>query len=209
MTKISTRFKIANDLFDIWDFAGAIRLYEEALFLDEESQQDGWTKEDIFINLIQARDLARLVFLRKFVEKYPDSILAQRQLIHLYLAEHRPKEAYTLCEKLFEQMAQQAASQEHVVTGHYSLRFGVGLSIGNPTHLAKDFLTIWKTLHNPRGKRRLLTDILSSEDARLLPAFIELSQHPDLSPNIQVLFKQKAESLQLLQQVFDTELADT
>ncbi|MCQ3930906.1 MAG: hypothetical protein DPW16_10650 [Chloroflexi bacterium] len=203
MSRIRELFQQGDELFDRSDFEGAIKIFEEALFLDEASDEDTRTKEAILDTLNQARRFAHLMMLKQLLAKFPDSIPLQKDHIRWHLAHYQPERATELCDNLFAQLEQQGSSQQP-----YWLRIDVALKNAVPTHLAHDFLFLWEHVHRPNGKRRFLARMLATSDVRLLPAFIELSQHPDLSPNIRAIFMQKAESLQHLQQIFDTELAD-
>ncbi|MBI5929034.1 MAG: hypothetical protein HY862_06985 [Chloroflexi bacterium] len=204
MSRISKLFIQGDELFDRSDFDGAIKIFEEALSLDEESNEDTHTKEAILDNLNQARRLAHLVLLRRLLEKFPDSILLQKDHIRWYLGHYHPQRATELCDALFAQLERGNSTWRP-----YSLRISVARKNGVVTHLVEDIVALWKSLNptNSKGKRRFLQSTLAISDVRLLPAFIELSQHPEFSPNIQTLFRQKAESLQLLQQIYETELA--
>lgn len=203
MSRIRELFVQGDRLFDHADFEGAIKIFEEALSLDEKSEEDTHAKEVILDTLNQARQYAHLVMLRQLLAKFPDSIPLQKALIRWYLDQSQSQQATELCDNLFAQLDKQGSSQQP-----YWLRVDVALKNAVPTHLAHDFLFLWEHVRHPRGKQRFLARMLATTDVRLLPVFIELSQHHDLSPNIQTLFKQKAESLQLLQEIFDTELAD-
>ena len=203
MSRIRELFVQGDRLFDQSDFEGAIKAYQEALFLEEDSEQARFDKEDILSNLHQARRMALLSLLERLLAKFPDSTLFQRDRIVWYVGHYHPKSAIQYCDELFAQLDRQGDEWRP-----YELRMSVERRNGIPTHLAQDFIHIWKKLEKPIAKQRLIEVMLATSDVRLLPAFIELSQHPDLSPHIQTLFKQKAESLQLLQEIFDTELAD-
>jgi len=185
----------ADELVDASRFDEAIDIYQEIALTAEH--------QGVYPSLIEAWTLSHFKFLNEVIAKYPESKATSIGKINLLLRNHRATEAVKLCTQVLEKFGDNKKSLQL-----YTLRFKAAIQSGKEDYLAKDFLTIWRRLSGAKAKSKLLEDMLSTSNIQLASVYLALAEDSEFSPAIQLLFRRKAEHLEMLKTVYETELSE-
>jgi hypothetical protein len=197
MTEPKRLFAKANELLDASLFEDAIKLYRELAFYEE-------THSQALFNLGIAWRLSHLTFVDDIVTAMPNSVAANTFKVMLLIRNHQSKQAFSLSNELLTTRFKNAS--DTVQLRLRSVRFKATVDAGNSTYLAEDFTLIWESLHNPRGRRKLLQDLLAVPHVNLIPAFEMLAKDSRFSESMRAIFQEHAEQLNRLQALYDDEL---
>ena len=198
--KMTTRkadylFHKANQLLEASNFEAAIAAYQEAALLEEPIG-------GLLPNLRTAWMLSHSKFLDEVSEKYPDSIAPYITKLGFDLENHRPKIVIEQCGLLLDKFS----ANKHLDLILRGLRLGAAIQFGSGTYILEDSTAVWTKLSSPRGRRKLIEELLSATDTNLIPAFIDLSESDVFPSSVKLLFQKKAELLEALDRVDFKEL---
>jgi len=196
MIKSQPTLDLADKLIDAGHLHEAIELYKKIL-------TSGDINHTALANLKIIQPLEHLQFSEQLLEQYPDSKHVTRYRILLLLEYRLAKQAIELCNNTLKNFDFTPIERSQYVT----LRFKAGLQAGITDDLKEDFITIWQSLRNAKGKQKLLQDLLAVADTTFQEVFVALSQEQIFTESLRQVFAEKAQVLGHLKQLADEDFA--
>lgn len=196
MTNPQSLFEQAETAFDELRFDDAIRLYKQVLAEEFDSIARAHLK--------LAEDMWHLNYVRSVVERNPDLISAHIDRIFLELKAGQLKNAIELSTHVLNNI-HTTRIQKYRLS---SLRFRASIANGATDYLLHDFRFVWHSLSTTKGRYKLLCDLLSVNEPKLVNLFVELANDNDFSFIVQNIFRAKATLLSQLEKIDRSQLED-
>lgn len=184
MSQSETSHKLADQLVDTGYFREAILLYKKLLM-------SGDIDASALVNLVIVHPLEMLQFSKDLLEIHPDSKIILQHHIIVLIHNNLGQQAMELCVEALRD-ANLSEGQRIQFVSH---RFRASLQAGIIDYIKDDFIAIWQSLHNAKGKQKLLQDILSVADSSLEDVFLKLSSEGIFTNAMRQVFAEKARVL--------------
>jgi hypothetical protein len=152
------------------------------------------------MNWSVAQEQAQLTALKEVAGKYPASLECHLGVISQLFRMGLQGQAAVYCTHLLGSFPDLTDELQIRL-----LRFRAAQSCGKHEHVVEDFLKIWQAQLDRRPlnrlRSRLLLDIATTNDVRLLPVFEELEQNQNVSTQVRDFLSAKRKEIKLLQEL--------